>query len=48
MERGFNAFKQMRGGRQFLETVRERERRILDRIYTCAPDPFEFEPRRSE
>jgi hypothetical protein len=48
MERGFNAFRQMRGGRQFLETVRERERRILDRIYAGAPDPFEFETRRSE
>jgi hypothetical protein len=46
MERGFKAFKEMRGGREFLETVRERERCILDRIYACEPDPFEFEPSR--
>jgi hypothetical protein len=48
MERGYNAFKHMRGGGQFLETVRERERRILDRIYACEPDPFEFDSSRGD
>jgi hypothetical protein len=48
MERGYNAFKQMRGARQFLEAVRERELHILDNIYTCKPDPFEFESPRAD
>lgn len=43
MERGFDAFKRMRGGKDFLKFVRTRERRILDRIYAHEADPFEFE-----
>jgi hypothetical protein len=46
MQRGYNAFKKMRGAGEFLETVRGREMRILDRIYACDPDPFEFGTRR--
>jgi hypothetical protein len=43
LEKGYRAFKHMRGARHFLDTVRERELRILDRIYASDPDPFEFE-----
>lgn len=40
MERGFAAFKEMRGADQFLAIVEQRERRILDQIFAGAPDPF--------
>ena len=40
MERGFRAFKQMHGARFFLDTIRKRERLILDRIYAEEPEPF--------
>lgn len=43
LENGYRAFKHMRGARHFLDTVRERERRILDRIYASDPDPFGFD-----
>ena len=42
LENGYRAFKHMRGARTFLDTVREREQRILDRIYASDPDPFGF------
>lgn len=48
MERGYNAFKHMRGGGPFLANVRRRERRVLDRIYADEPDPFEFDGARHE
>lgn len=48
MERGYIAFKKMRGGREFLERVRDRERRILDRIYAFEPDPFQLETPRGD
>ena len=44
LENGYRAFKHMRGARHFLDTVREREQRILDRIYAGDPDPFRFGP----
>ena len=43
MERGYTAFKKMGGADYFLDTVRTRERRILDRIYSAEPDPFKLE-----
>jgi hypothetical protein len=46
MERGYNAFKAMRGGREFLDAVREREKRILDRIYAGESEPFELDSTR--
>jgi len=42
LERGYTAFKHMRGSRTFVETVRKRERGILDRIVARHPDPFDF------
>ena len=41
LERGFHAFKRLDRAEEFLQTISERERRILDRIYAGAPDPFE-------
>lgn len=43
LERGYTAFKHMRGSRAFVETIRRREMRILDRIYAKDPAPFDFE-----
>jgi hypothetical protein len=43
MERGFQAFKNMRGAEFFLKTIRKRERLILDRIYAAEPAPFNID-----
>ena len=43
LERGYKAFKQMHGANYFLETIRKRERHILERIYASDPKPFGFE-----
>ncbi|MCL4264148.1 MAG: hypothetical protein KJ069_13075 [Anaerolineae bacterium] len=40
MERGFAAFKEMRGADQFLAIVEQREYHILDQIFAGTPDPF--------
>jgi len=40
LERGFSAFKHMKGADHFLNTVSQRETRILDRIFAQHPDPF--------
>ncbi len=40
LERGFAAFKHMRGAHEFLDTIQRREMRILDRIFARTPDPF--------
>ncbi len=40
MERGFAAFKEMRGADQFLAIVEQRERQILDQIFANTPHPF--------
>lgn len=42
LERGYAAFKHMRGAREFLETIRAREMEILDRIYARHPAPFDL------
>jgi hypothetical protein len=44
LDRGYAAFKHMRGAKQFIEVIRTRERRALDRIYANAPDPYGFDP----
>ncbi len=43
MEKGYRAFKQLHGASRFLNTVRNRELGILERINACAPDIFHFE-----
>jgi hypothetical protein len=40
LERGYKAFKHMGSAKKFLEAIRTREYRILDRIYASHPDPF--------
>ena len=40
LERGFGAFRHMRGAREFLAIIDRRERLILDRIFEADPDPF--------
>lgn len=40
LERGFSAFKHMRGADQFLTIVEGRETMILDRIFAGEPEPF--------
>ncbi len=41
LERGFGAFRHMGEAEEFLETVGSRETRVLDRIYSGHPHPFE-------
>lgn len=41
LDRGFNAFRHMRGAEEFLETIVAREIRIMDRIFEGHPRPFE-------
>ncbi|MFO1379739.1 MAG: hypothetical protein U1F63_05160 [Chitinivorax sp.] len=40
LERGFDAFKGMRGADEFVAIIVEREQRILQRIYAGDPQPF--------
>jgi len=40
LERGFTAFKHMRGASGFLNTIQQREMDILDRIFDNRPLPF--------
>jgi hypothetical protein len=40
LERGFFAFRDMHGAAEFLDTIERRERRILERLFAGAPDPF--------
>lgn len=40
LKRGYAAFKQLRDVSSFVETIAQRERRILEQIYAGAPDPF--------
>lgn len=42
LERGFSAFKHMKGAAEFLETVDRRETTILDRIFAGNPEPFDL------
>jgi hypothetical protein len=40
LERGFHAFKAMGSAEEFLATIDGRERRILSRLFSGAPEPF--------
>jgi hypothetical protein len=40
LEKGFSAFKKMRGSKKFLNTVKRREIDILDKIFAGDPNPF--------
>ena len=40
IERGYNAFRQIKDVKAFVTTIEQRERRILDQIFAGLPDPF--------
>jgi hypothetical protein len=40
LKRGYAAFKQLRDVKTFVGTITQRERRILNQIYSGNPDPF--------
>jgi hypothetical protein len=40
LERGYNAFREMKGADEFLATVKAREMRILNRLFSGAARPF--------
>lgn len=42
LERGLEAFEAMHGAGEFLETLRDRETRAMERVFSSTPDPFEF------
>lgn len=42
LERGFAAFKQMGGAAEFLATIEQRERRILERLFAGTAQPFDL------
>lgn len=42
LERGLRAFEAMRGADEFLDTIRERETRAMERVFSGTPDPYEF------
>jgi hypothetical protein len=48
LERGYAAFKHMHGAAHFLNTIHERELRILNRIYAGNPDPFSLDSSTSQ
>lgn len=43
LEDGFQAFRQIGGARNFLDTIVSREQKILDQIFTGQPRPFEVD-----
>lgn len=43
LERGFAAFKNMRGAGEFLATFKDREMTILDNVFSGRENPFELE-----
>ncbi len=45
LERGFSAYRHMKGAKEFLDTIEARESRILDRIYARDPRPFRLDRR---
>ncbi len=47
LERGFAAFRDMRGADEFVGIIVEREQRILDRIYAGDDQPFEPDDERT-
>lgn len=44
LERGFSAFRHMRGSQHFVSTIVERERHYLERIAAGHDDPFQLPP----
>jgi hypothetical protein len=42
LERGLDAFEAMHGAKEFLDTVRTRERLAMAQLFSGARDPFEF------
>lgn len=42
LERGLDAFENMHGADEFLATIRDRETRAMERVFSGTPDPFEF------
>jgi hypothetical protein len=43
LERGFHAFKRMRGAAEFLATIERRETAIVERLFAAHPRPFDLE-----
>jgi hypothetical protein len=43
LERGLDAFEAMHGAKEFLGTVRARERRAMERLFAGTADPFDFD-----
>lgn len=43
LERGFMVFREVRGAGEFMRTIVEREKVVLDRIYAKHPYPFDLE-----
>jgi hypothetical protein len=43
LERGFAAFKNMKGASEFLATFKKREMTILDNVFSGRENPFELE-----
>jgi hypothetical protein len=41
LEKGFTAFRHMRGADYFLQTIAARERTLIERIFAGHPDPFQ-------
>lgn len=42
LERGLRAFEAMHGADEFLDTIRDRETRAMERVFSGTPDPYEF------
>jgi hypothetical protein len=42
LERGLDAFEALHGADEFLATIRQRERRAMERLFAGTDDPFEF------
>lgn len=40
LQRGYDAFKNMKNAKAFLQLIQRREMRLLDNIFAQAPDPF--------
>ena len=43
LERGYGAFKRMRGSSELLSTIGQRETAILEKLFAASPDPFRTE-----
>ena len=44
LERGYEAFRHMGGASEFLATIEQREKRILERLFAGAARPFDLAP----